>query len=359
MRRELLVAGAVTVGIAGQWLLTTYVVTDDLHVASPLTALPQWAPVTLLLQTVPVLFFASGYAHGGQARPAASHSAASRPAASRPAASWLPAFLLAWGVGLAVLAVNGFSLAAVRRILGPALEPLWFVLPYLLLTAVAPWLRQVVLRYGWKAALVPGVCVVLVDLVRFTWPQFAWLGAGNAILAWAVPFLLGLAWRQGGVNGAWLLGGGGILAAALTAFGPYPVSMVNVPGAPMSNLAPPTVALLAFACAQCGLVALLANVRPGRRAVASKIVSDRPGGSRLAVAISGAAVPLYLWHQTALALVSLVTVRFGPIAGLTSPPVGPAWPVSRLAWLPLCAVTLIALVALARPRERRLRSPKP
>ncbi|GAA2698212.1 acyltransferase family protein [Nonomuraea recticatena] len=331
MRRErridVLLATSVTVGILGQWLATSYVVTDDLHVASLLTALPELAPATWLLQTLPVFFFTSGYAHGGEGSSAALRL--------RP----MLTFLLAWGAGLAVLSVNGFSLAAIREILGPVLQPLWFLVPYLLLTAVAPWLRRAVLRYGWGTALVPGISVALVDLARFAWPELGWLGSVNAISAWAVPFLLGLAWRQGRISGAWLLSGGGMLAAMLIALGDYPVGMVDVPGAPVSNIAPPTAALLAFGCAQCGLAAL-AGDRLGRWAE----------DCRIAVLISDAAFPLYLWHPTALALISLATVQLGPVAGLTSPPTSMTWLTLRFAWMPLCVTTLIGLLALARPR---------
>uniref|UniRef100_UPI003F499439 acyltransferase family protein n=1 Tax=Nonomuraea bangladeshensis TaxID=404385 RepID=UPI003F499439 len=311
-------------GVLGQWLVTSYVVADNVHVASPLMALPEWAPATWLLQTLPMFFFASGYTHGESW--------------SVPRLRTMSAFLLSWAAGTAVLSVNGFSRASIGEILGPALQPLWFLVPYLLLTAIAPWLHRAVLRYGWKTALVPASCVALVDFLRFTWPSSGWLGYVNVVSVWAVLFLLGLGWRQRRVNGAWLLGGGGLLTAALIALGDYPISMVDVPGAPLSNVAPPTAALLAFGCAQCGLVAL-AGDRLGGRAT----------GSRVTAAISDAAFPLYLWHQTAPALIALVTVRLGPIAGLTSPPAGAAWLALRLAWMPVCAMTLIGLLVLARP----------
>ncbi|GAA3660529.1 acyltransferase [Nonomuraea antimicrobica] len=336
MRRErridVLLAASVAVGILGQWLVTSYVVADGLRVAGLLVALPEWAPATWLLQTVPVFFLAGGYARGGERAP--------NPPRLRP----VLVFLLAWGAALAVLSVNGFSLAAIGEIVGPVLAPLEFLAPYLLLTAIAPWLRRAVARHGWVAALVPAVCVALVDVVRFTWPTLGWLGHLNTIAVWAVPFLLGLAWRQGRVSGAWLLGGGGLLAAALIVLGGYPVAMLEVPGAPVSNVAPPSAALLAFACAQCGL-AVLAGDRLGRRAAAP----------RIATVISDAACPLYLWHQTAPALISLATVRLGPVAGLTSPPTDASWLLPRLAWLPLFAATLVGLLALARPRRGRPR----
>ncbi|RVX41896.1 hypothetical protein EDD27_4493 [Nonomuraea polychroma] len=332
-RIDVLLATSITTGVLGQWLVTSYDVADGLHVASPLMALPEWAPATWLLQTLPVFFFASGYAHGQSSSP--------------PRLRKMLIFLLAWTAGTAVLSVNGFSLATIGEIVGTAFQPLWFLVPYLLLTAISPWLRRAVLRYGWTTALVPAVCVALVDFVRFTWPSSGWLGYVNAVSAWAVPFLLGLAWRQGRINGAWLLGGGGMLAAALIALGDYPTSMVDVPGAPMSNVAPPTAALLAFGCAQCGLAAL-AGDRLGRRTA----------GSRITVVISDAAFPLFLWHQTALALISLVTVRLGPVAGLTSPPTSATWLTLRLAWMPVCAMTLIGLLVLTRPANPRRRLPR-
>ncbi|MCF6467923.1 acyltransferase [Nonomuraea sp. MG754425] len=334
MRREqrvdVLLAASVTAGVLGQWLVTSYVVTDGLHVTSTPMALPEWAPVTWLLQTLPVFFFASGYACGEPR--------------SAPPLRTVPAFLLAWAAGTAVLSVNGFSLATIREILGSVLQPLWFLVPYLLLTAIAPWLRRAVLGHGWKAALVPALCVAVVDFLRFTWPSSGWLGYVNAVSVWAVPFLLGLAWRQRRINGAWLLGGGGILAAALIVLGAHPIGTAGVP---MPDVAPPNAVLLAFGCAQCGLAAL-AGDRLGHRAT----------GFRITAVISDAAVPLYLWHQTALALISLVTLRFGPIAGLTGQPTGAAWPALRLAWLPLCATVLIGLLVPASPPRPRRRLPR-
>jgi len=51
--------------------------------------------------------------------------------------------------------------------------------------------------------------------------------------------------RAGRRVGLWLAGGGLTGVIALSAFGPYPVSMVGMPGERVSNMAPPTVALLA------------------------------------------------------------------------------------------------------------------
>ena len=51
-----------------------------------------------------------------------------------------------------------------------------------------------------------------------------------------------------------------LLVLALTAFGPYPVSMVGMPGERVSNMAPPTVCILALTCWLVGLVMLLRPV---------------------------------------------------------------------------------------------------
>ncbi|SDK36315.1 hypothetical protein [Nonomuraea jiangxiensis] len=75
-----------------------------------------------------------------------------------------------------------------------------------------------------------------------------------------------------------------------------------------------------------------------------------PPGSRLVVLINRFALPLFLWHPTALVLAALATARLGPIAGLNDSPTGPLWLLARLAWLPVLATVLIGLVALARRR---------
>ncbi|UWZ34121.1 hypothetical protein Drose_23015 [Dactylosporangium roseum] len=57
-----------------------------------------------------------------------------------------------------------------------------------------------------------------------------------------------------------------------------------------------------------------------------------------------AAMTLFLWHQTALLLVTFAGLLAGRPAGLLDEPDG-AWPLARLLWLPVFALVLAVLAA--------------
>ena len=83
---------------------------------------------------------------------------------------------------------------------------------------------------------------------------------------------------------------GGVIA--LTAYGPYPVSMVGLPGEPVSNMSPPTFALACQAAFVIG-VALLLRGPLGRWL-------QRPRPWAVVVTANGWAMTAFLWHLTAL-----------------------------------------------------------
>ncbi|TDC86631.1 hypothetical protein E1292_47705 [Nonomuraea deserti] len=170
---DALTAAALTVVILEHWLSTAFDTTSQISVTSLLKAMPPWAPAAWLPQlALGLLFFAGGYSRATVAWPAGQML--------RPVVT----FLLAWGGGLVVLLANGFSQDAVRQILATALAPLTYLIPYLLLAAISPFLRRLTRRHGWNTALAAGVAAAVID---------DWLGP---MLLWAMPYLLGLAWGQ-------------------------------------------------------------------------------------------------------------------------------------------------------------------
>ena len=90
------------------------------------------------------------------------------------------------------------------------------------------------------------------------------------------------------------------LAAALVAFGPYPGSMIGMPGAAVSNMAPPTVALLAVGFGQIGLALALRG----------PIVAFArwPGVSWVLGWAGRRMMTVYLWHMSALFVITSVVV---------------------------------------------------
>lgn len=169
------------------------------------------------------------------------------------------------------------------------------------------------------------------DLGRFGLGGPPWVGWVNLPAGWLVPYLLGVAWALGSLRArrgpALMLAGGAAATAALIVCARYPVSMVGVNGAAISNLNPPTLAAVTFGIAQCGLALLLRGplARWMRRPLA-----------RATVALANlSAMTLFLWHQTGFIAVSS--------AGLLTAPSGPVWVAERICWLPAFATALAGL----------------
>jgi hypothetical protein len=128
---------------------------------------------------------------------------------------------------------------------------------------------------------------------------------------------------------------------ALTAYGPYPVSMVGLPGEPISNMSPPTLALACQAAFVTGVALLL------RRPVLPWL--HRPRVWAGVVTANGWAMTAFLWHLTALFAVTASVLALG----LPQPAVGDwQWWATRPVVLGLLALVTAVLVALFRPADR-------
>jgi hypothetical protein len=108
---------------------------------------------------------------------------------------------------------------------------------------------------------------------------------------------------------------------------------------------PPSVALLAFAAAQTGL--LLAAEPAARRLLA------RPRWWRLVSQLNTKVMTAYLWH---MAPVIIVAVTLYPAGGMPQPAVGSVlWWALRPAWFALLTAVLVPLTAVVMWAERPLR----
>ena len=118
-------------------------------------------------------------------------------------------------------------------------------------------------------------------------------------------------------------------------FAGYPASMVGVNGAHISNLNPPTLAVVTFGIAQTGLALLLREplARLMRRPLAWAAVATA----------NLSAMTLFLWHQTAFLAVTMAALLIGRVPGLHTAPSGAIWVAERLAWLPVFAIALAGL----------------
>ncbi|MFF8015904.1 acyltransferase family protein [Streptomyces sp. NPDC007929] len=330
--------------VLGHWLVTA-LVSDGrtLRTASPLQHMPWLAPISWLLQTLAVFFLVGGHL--------ATRGYASARARGVPYHQWLrgrlarlfkpvAAVLTLWTVAALALLLSGAEFGTVRTLVKLALSPLWFLLVFAGLTAATPLLTRL-------SPLWPLAVVLHVDLLRFGLggPSWGWV---NVAAGWMVPFTLGAAWTRGELErrrAGWvLLGAGAAATAALVAAAGYPASMVGVPGGGISNLDPPSLAVVTFGLAQCGLALLL---RERLRQVAR-----RPVVWAAVALVNLSAMTVFLWHQTALMATTASGLLAGRLPGLHTPPDGLGWVGVRLLWLPVFALALAVCWAAFRSFER-------
>jgi hypothetical protein len=187
-----------------------------------------------------------------------------------------------------------------------------------------------------------GVAAVLVDAIRLADGPEA-VTYLNFFFVFLLAQQLGFFWADGRVTRPlhWLAGGLAALWLA-THVGPYPVSMVGVPGEELANNAPPTICLIALGVAQVG-VAVAA--RPW---LESRLRSTRVQAATLALNLH--AMTILLWHFTALALAALVLLPLGVVPELADGTA--AWWLVRVASVVVLAPVLAGLVAVVGRFER-------
>jgi acyltransferase-like protein len=322
--------------VLGHWLVSAVVADpyriSEVHGESPLSYAHWFAPVSWFLQTLGPFFFAGGYA-------------GAKSLARRPTGTWLrtriwrlvrPVLPLAavWGPALLLLAFAGAPAPTRHVVESLVSHPLWFLLAYLVLTLLTP----VLLKVGpWL--IVPAIAfVALSDVLRGS--GLPALGLVAVPVGWSVPYLLGIALaenRMGPWAGPLLLGLGVVGGATLVFACGYPASAVGVPGDKFSNLDPPSLFAMALAFTQIGVFLL---VRPKLKRLLNHSIIWMP-----ILILNLAAMTIFVWHQTALLLVTFAGLPAERPAGLLDTPDG-GWPLDRLRWLPVFAFVLGVLVAV-------------
>jgi hypothetical protein len=344
-RRELDLLRAAAIGavVLGHWLIVTVERTSDGQLTgfSSLPALPEAHALTWLFQVMPVFFLVGGAANA--------ISWTRRRTRGWTATSWLldRSARLFPPVTMFLLVVAGC--AAVARLLGvpPDAVARAVALVDLTVTALTPLTHRLHERYGLAVPLTLVAGVAIGDVLRLaTGDELT--AAGSFAFGWIAIHQVGYAWHDGTLRlGTWravtlvVVGLGALLL--LTGPGPYPVSMVTVSGAAIQNSSPPTLALLALAATQLGLVALVA--RWTRRWLARR----RPW--TLVVAVNTVVLTVYLWHLVAALVGAYALDAFGLLPSSDPGTVG--WWLGRVPWLVALAAVLAVLVVLLVPVETR------
>jgi hypothetical protein len=292
-------AAALLVVVAGHGIMAVVAWPDGVPVLGNLLAAYPWTQaLTWLLQIMPLFFFAGG----------AANALSWDRHRSEGYAVWL------WGRGrrllrpawvylgiMSAIAVL-VTLLAQPRTAEPLMllttQLLWFLGAYLIVTALTPWMRRTGSVGGAAATVAHVAACGLVDALRFYLGGPEAVGLLNFVLVWAVPAYLGTLRARGALGAvprAWLVvaaAGGFLVEAVLIRVGPWPISMVGMPGEPVSNMAPPTVVLAIHSV----VLALVLTILDGplRRLLARDAVWRPVTGINLV------AMTLYLWHLPVL-----------------------------------------------------------
>jgi hypothetical protein len=220
---------------------------------------------------------------------------------------------------------------------------LWFLAVYLVVVSLTPIAIAAQRRWGLvvPVALAAGVAVIDAATLGAHLPYLGWL---NYLLCWGLLYQLGIAWHESQSEGLfagprpWLLAGGPALALALLiGVGPYPVSMIGVPGQTVDNTSPPSLAMVAFGVTQAGIAMAVAPAL-------NRLLRPRLLQRVLSIANSNV-MSLYLWHMIPVVIVAIVGY---PAGLLPQPPEGGVdWWLTRLEWLVILSlVTAVEMMLL-------------
>ncbi len=352
---DLLRVVAIGLVVLGHWLLTSISDTGGQLSGGSAMADIGWSGWgTLVFQVMPVFFLVGGYVNalswarhrsaGGTWAGWVRHRAARL---LRPTTVFVAVIVIA----VAACARAGADPAELAQAgWGVALQ-LWFLPVYLVLIALTPALHAAHRRWGLAVAVVLTAAVAGVD-AGVLGARLAALGYANYLLVWGTMHQWGFAWQDGTLTRRrwrpWALAAaGGLALGLLLAWGPFPVNMVGTAGGGVNNTIPPSVALLAFAAAQAGLVL-------AAEPLGSAVLARRAGLWRRVTWLNDRVLTVYLWHMVPVVVVALALQAAGILPRAAAGSAG--WWALRPAWIAALAVVLapaaIFLARFERPPRR-------
>ncbi|KUI31964.1 acetyltransferase [Mycobacterium sp. IS-1742] len=276
-------------------LLLGTIDSGGVRIGNLLGEVPAIAPVTWVVQVMPLFFLAGGAAgaygwHPGTAWGAWLFTRAQR--LCRPV-FW---YLAAWVAGLLVVRVllGAKSADALGR---ESVALLWFLGVYIIALAFVPVLTR--LRTGASVTLVVTALLAaawVVDGVRSAvgTPE---AGLLNFLVVWLIPVVIGVAYARRSISVPAAFAGAVAAFAAqcvLAASGVYEVALVVTGVEQVSNTSPPTL-LLGLHCTwmSCAFVVVAAALRRW---------AARPRVWHVVAVGNAGAMTLYLWHIPAIAI---------------------------------------------------------
>jgi fucose 4-O-acetylase-like acetyltransferase len=311
---------------------------------------------TWVLQVMPIFFFVGGFANavGWDSARRRGHSYARFLRSRLERLLWPTAiFVAVWTVIEVVLHLTDTGSPGITRGTFLPFGPLWFLGVYVVIVACSPLMLGLHRRFGPAVPIAIAGTVAAIDLVRFG-TGLKGIGWANLLLVWLAVHQLGFWYADGRLVAAgrrtwWLMVGAGlgvliVFTNLVTFTGElwYPRSMVGVDIEPVSNMSPPSAAILALAVWQVGAAMLL------RGRVSTWLAKPRPW--MRVVAVNSMIMTLFLWHLSAMVAAVLVLHPFG-FGGETT--TSARWWLERPLWVGASAVMLLPLLLVFSRWERR------
>jgi peptidoglycan/LPS O-acetylase OafA/YrhL len=350
---DFLRALAILVVVSGHWLAAApYMAAEGLTMTSILGVVTWSHGLTWVLQVMPVFFIVGGYANsaswGAALREAQDYRHWLQRRLIRLIAPAVPLVVVWLLIGLAAGAA-GLEPQLIANASRLALVPTWFLAVYIGVILLVPVAAAAWRRFGLASFWIPVSAAVLVDALAFGRGLQA-LRWANYAFVWLAIHQLGFLWRSGRADASsvavgWAMGGFAFLIF-LIQVADYPVAMLTVPGVDFSNTRPPTVALIALAAMQFGIICLLRD--------SFERWLQRPTPWTATVLINSVIMTLFLWHGTVQVLLIGLAVRLGGI-GLVWEPGSAGWWLTRPGWVGVMLLTLVPVVGVFARFEQHAR----
>ena len=348
---DFLRAFSIAVVVVGHWLLAVVSwgprgISGD----SALELIPGTWTLTWILQVMPLFFFVGGFSNYKVAEASGRRGGDYTDFLSgrvmrlmRPTAVFVAVWLVLTPLLQMVLDLPQDIVTPVTQLVG---VPLWFLVAYLAVVAVAPAMIRVHHRHGVTAIVTMAASVALVDVARLAL-DVPHLGLVNFALVWVFAHQLGFLYADGtfdkvaGRSFAIMAGAGLFAVAVLTKVGPYSPSMVGVSDGRVSNNSPPSICLVALTVWLVGVAMLL-------RPFMSQWLQRRRVWTAV-IGLNSVIMTAFLWHLTALVIAVFVLYPLGwpqPVAG------SELWWSLRPVWIALLTVFLTPFVVVFGRFER-------
>ena len=354
---DLIRVASILVVVFGHWLMAAITFQDGEIVPGHLLELADWThPLTWIFQVMPLFFFVGGYSNARSWRSARrrgeGYGGWLRTRLRRLILPVVP-LLLVWMFGGWIGLQLGLDWEVLQLASRVALVPTWFLAAYVVIVTLAPPALALWEKVGWLS-IVGGVTMAAVADALSIAGGITWVGFLNYVFVWGTVHQLGYAWLDDSFiqrSVRWLLTLVGLaVTIALVTLGPYPVAMVGLDTAEVTNSYPPRVTLTFLAMFQAGLVL-----------VAEPLLSSWMARLRAwtgVVLISSRIMTLYLWHLTAMVIViglALLVDGFG--FGVV--PLSWEWWVTRPLWFGTLAIPTLVLIAVFGRYERPGKDQRP